>query len=74
MAVELPENIVEINLQIMDDLAPTASSSMQRDIAAGKQSEVDGLIYQIVRLGKQYQVDVPVYEEIGEKLRERLGN
>lgn len=74
MAVELPENIVEINLQIMDDLAPTASSSMQRDIAAGKQSEVDGLIYQVVRLGKQYQVDVPVYEEIGEKLRERLGN
>ena len=47
---------------------------MQRDIAAGKQSEVDGLIYQVVRLGEEYQVEVPVYKEIGEKLRERLGN
>ena len=74
MGVELPKNMVEINLKIMDDLAPTATASMQRDIAAGKQSEVDGLIYQVVRLGEEYQVEVPVYKEIGEKLRDKLGN
>lgn len=74
MGVALPEGMVDINLKIMDDLAPTATASMQRDIAAGKQSEVDGLIYQVVRLGEEYQVEVPVYKEIGEKLRERLGN
>ena len=74
MGVALPEDMVDINLKIMDDLAPTATASMQRDIAAGKQSEVDGLIYQVVRLGEEYQVEVPVYKEIGEKLRERLGN
>ena len=74
MGIGLPENLVEINLKIMDDLAPGATASMQRDIAAGKQSEVDGLIYQVVRLGEEYQADVPVYKEIGEKLRERLGN
>ena len=32
------------NLRILDVLAPTASTSMQRDMEAGKQSEVDGLI------------------------------
>ena len=74
MGVDLPENIVDINLKIMDDLAPTATASMQRDIDAGKQSEADGLIYQVERLGEEYQVDVPMYKEIGEKLRERLGN
>lgn len=72
MGTELPGNIAEINLRIMDELAPTATASMQRDIAAGRQSEVDGLIYQVVRLGDKYQIDMPVYEEIAEKLREKL--
>ncbi len=73
MDVSLPENIVVINHKIMDDLAPTATASMQRDIKAGKQSEVDGLIYEVVRLGQQYEVAVPTYERIAGELRERLG-
>lgn len=71
--IELPKNIVEINKKIMDDLAPEASSSMQRDIDANKQSEVDGLIYQVVQLGEKYKVEVPWYKEIEERLRKRLG-
>lgn len=73
MGAALPEDIVEINLKIMDDLAPTATASMQRDIASGKPSEVEGLIYQVERLGEKYQVDVPAYREIGSRLREKLG-
>ncbi len=73
MGIHLPENIVEINLKIMDDLAPGASASMHRDIKAGKQSEVDGLVYEVVRLGQKYGVAVPTYERIAEELRERLG-
>ena len=37
-----PGELVERNLRILDALAPTASTSMQRDMEAGKQSEVDG--------------------------------
>lgn len=73
MGVSLPENIVEINLKIMDDLVPTATASMHRDIRNGKQSEVDGLVYEVVRLGRQYQVKLPVYEKIAETLSQRLG-
>ena len=72
MQVSLPENIVEINLKIMDDLIPTATASMQRDIKNGKQSEVDGLVYQVVRLGEQYHVSVPVYTKLADKLRQML--
>lgn len=68
MDVSLPENIVEINLKIMDDLAPTATASMQRDIQSGKQSEIDGLVFEVVRLGKKYHVEMPVYKEIADKL------
>lgn len=72
MDIALPENIVEINLKIMDDLLPTATASMHRDIRNGKQSEVDGLVYQVVRLGREYHVSLPAYEGIAEKLREML--
>lgn len=70
MDVSLPENIEEINLKIMDDLAPTATASMHRDIIAGKQSEIDGLVFEVIRLGKQYGVETPVYEMIAEKFQE----
>lgn len=69
MDVSLPENIVDINLTILDNLAPTATASMQRDIRDGKQSEIDGLIFEVIRLGKQYGVETPVYEMIAEKFR-----
>lgn len=68
MGISLPGNIVEINLKIMDDLAPAATASMHRDIRAKKQSEVDGLVYEVVRLGKQYKVEVPAYEKIAKEI------
>lgn len=67
MGCSLPENIVEINMEIMQGLAPTATASMHRDIRAGKQSELDGLVYEVVRMGERYGVDVPVYKAIAAK-------
>lgn len=69
MDVSLPENIVDINLTILDNLAPTATASMQRDIRDGKQSEIDGLVFEVIRLGRQYGVETPVYEMVAEKFR-----
>lgn len=71
MGVGLPEDIVEINLKIMDDLTPGATASMQRDIRGGRPSEVDGLIYQVVRLGEQYQLQLPAYRKIAGMLAEK---
>lgn len=64
MGCSLPENIVDINMGIMNGLAPTATASMHRDIRAGKQSELDGLVFEVVRMGEKYGVDVPTYREI----------
>ena len=69
-----PGELVERNLRILDALAPTASTSMQRDMEAGKQSEVDGLIYQVVRLAEQYGVDVPEYRKIAEAVKKQTEN
>lgn len=70
MGVPFLVDIVTTNLQILDALSPTASTSMQRDIYAGKASEIDGLIYEVVRMGERYGVPTPTYEMIAKKARE----
>lgn len=70
MGVPFLVDIVTTNLQILDSLSPTASTSMQRDIYAGKASEIDGLIYEVVRMGEKYGVPTPTYEMIAKKARE----
>ena len=56
------------NLAILDSLAGSATTSMQRDIAAGKESEIDGLLCEVVRLGRQYHVPTPMYEMVVQKV------
>ncbi|MDD2587131.1 MAG: 2-dehydropantoate 2-reductase [Syntrophomonadaceae bacterium] len=67
MQIYFAVDIVETNLKILDNLSPIASTSMQRDLKQGKNSEIDGLIFEVVRLGRQYGVHVPTYEMIAEK-------
>ena len=69
MGVPFLVDIVTTNLRILDTLNPEASTSMQRDIYAGKASEIDGLIYEVVRMGQRYGVPTPTYEMIADKAR-----
>ena len=71
MGVDFGEDMVATNLKILDNLSPQASASMQRDIRAGKASEIDGLLYEVVRMGKEYGVSVPTYEKIAKALQEK---
>lgn len=72
MGVPFERDMVEINLKILSTLAPEATTSMQRDVMDGKASEIDGLVYEVVRMGVRYGVPVPMYERVAEKLREML--
>ncbi len=71
MGVPFEEDPVKTNLEILDNLAPEASTSMQRDIWQNKQSEIDGLIFEVVRMAGKYGADLPVYQRICSELRER---
>ena len=63
MGIEFAEDLVERNLKILAALSPEATTSMQRDVMAGKQSEIDGLVYEVVRMGREYGVPMPEYEK-----------
>lgn len=71
MGIEFQEDLVERNLKIVAPLAPEATTSMQRDVYAGKKSEIDGLVYEIVRLGKEYGVPLPEYEKAAARFHEQ---
>lgn len=68
MGVPFEKDMVDVNLRILSSLSPEATTSMQRDVYAGKDSEIDGLVYEVVRMGQEYGVPVPVYEKVAEKL------
>ena len=68
MGVPFEKDMVDVNLRILANLAPEATTSMQRDVYAGKSSEIDGLVYEVVRMGREHGVPVPVYEKVAEKL------
>ena len=68
MGVSLPEDYLERNLAVLDSLPADMTTSLQKDVAAGKQSELDGLVFQVVRMGKHWGVPLPAYEKIAAKL------
>lgn len=65
------EDVVPVNLKITDESDPGATTSMQKDIAAGRPSEIDGLIYEVVRMGERCGVDTPCYSMVAEEMRAR---
>ena len=76
MGIELDDKpdapLMQSHLKILDDLAESASTSMQRDMEAGKNSEVDGLIFQVVRLADKYGLACPEYRRVAQKVKEEL--
>lgn len=68
MGYPFPEDPVARNLAIQDALDPDASTSLKRDLDAGNPSEVDGLIFEVVRLGRKYHVPTPMYDRVAAKL------
>ena len=72
MGIGFGEDVVPVNLAISAGLSPDMTTSLQRDVAAGKASEIDGLIYEVVRMGEKYGVSLPLYEKISAELRKKL--
>ena len=71
MGIEFEEDLADRNLKILNDLADDTTTSMQRDVYAHRKSEIDGLIYEVVRLGKQYGVSLPEYQKIADEMKAR---
>lgn len=70
MGITFEENLVERNLKILSTLPEETTTSMQRDVMEGRKSEIDGLVYEVVRMAAKYGTEVPGYRRAAEKFEE----
>jgi 2-dehydropantoate 2-reductase len=67
--INLSENIVARSMDFIDSLPPVGTTSMQRDIAEGRPSEIDAWSGAVVRLGDSVGVEVPLNRFIYDSLQ-----
>ena len=67
--IELPADSIDNAMAAINALPEEATSSMQRDIAAGKPSELESQNGAVVRLARETGVEVPTHKVIYETLR-----
>ena len=58
----LDADVVEKNLVLAENFGPTATSSMQRDVVAGRRLEYDALNGAVVRAGRETGAPTPIHE------------
>lgn len=66
MGYPFDADMVQVNLDILDTLPPDTTTSMQRDILAGHESEWNELVLEPIRLGEQFGVTTPFYRKVQE--------
>lgn len=64
MGIVFDEDMRTKNRDFLDSFLPDSTSSLHRDIKKGGKSELDGLLFQPVRWGRQYGVPTPTYEQL----------
>ena len=69
LGVTYPENPVAYNLKVIDSLDPHSTASMQKDIARGHESEIQGLLFDLIDLGEQLGVELPTYHKVALKFK-----
>ena len=67
--IEFKEDIVEYNLKVIDKLAPESTASMQKDMAKGHESEVQGLLFDMIAAAEEQGIEVPTYRMVAEKFK-----
>ena len=67
LGIAFPEDPVAYNLKVIDKLDPHSTASMQKDIARGHESEIQGLLFDMIELGERLHVNLPTYHKVAQK-------
>jgi 2-dehydropantoate 2-reductase len=57
----------------LDDAHPELGSSMRRDIAAGREPELDAIAGAVLRAGARHGIDCPTVARLSEMIARRAG-
>ena len=67
LGIDTPADLVEYNLKVIDSLNPHSTASMQKDMARGHESEVQGLLFDLIDAAEAHGVDIPTYRMVAQK-------
>lgn len=71
LGIEFKEDPVEYNLKVIDKLAPESTASMQKDIERGHESEVQGLLFDMIAAAEEQGIDIPTYRMVAQKFNSK---
>lgn len=69
LGIEFKEDVIDYNLKVIDKLAPESTASMQKDLAKGHESEVQGLLFDMIAAAEEQGIDIPTYRMVAEKFK-----
>lgn len=67
LGIEFKEDPVVYNLKVIDKLAPESTASMQKDMARGHESEVQGLLFDMIAAAEEQGINMPTYRMVAQK-------
>ena len=54
----------------MDNLDPTSTASMQKDLKRGHNSEINELLFDMLQRGEKLGLEMPTYKTVAKKFQE----
>lgn len=70
--VELADNVVEAQMDFLDNVPPRGTTSLQRDILAGRPSELAAWTGAVVRIGQETGTPTPTHSLLYELVNARI--
>ena len=71
MGISYPEDPVSYNLKVIDKLDPHSTASMQKDLARGHASEIQGMLFDMIDLGERLGISMPTYQKVAQKFKNK---
>ncbi len=68
LGIHYEKDMVQKNLNLLDSLESASSTSMQRDALSNKVSEIDGIVYEVIRMADTYRLELPMYRKLAQAL------
>lgn len=68
--INIPANFLSTHIKVMDNLDPTSTASMQKDLKRGHNSEINELLFDMLQRGEKLGLEMPTYKTVAKKFQE----
>lgn len=71
MGIIFDEDPIAYNLKVLDKMTPESTASMQKDLARGGESEIQGLLFDLIATARKYHLETPIYDMVAKKFERK---